>query len=69
MGRKREVQVGDQVLIAHEKTATRQPFDPRPYDATKVTHDQVTAKKTSTQRTRNIGKCKVLKKKSAIKGQ
>ena len=42
--RKHEVQVGDQILIAQQKTTTRYPFDPRPYNVTKVAKDQVTAR-------------------------
>lgn len=39
----RDVKIGDEILIAQDKTTTKQPFDPHPYKVTKVSHAQVTA--------------------------
>ena len=56
-----EVAVGDRVLIKQSKTTTRPPWDPAPYVVTGVRGTQVTAKRGSKQRIRNIEKWKVLK--------
>ena len=58
----RKVNVGDKVLIAQEKSTVKQPFDPKPYTVTKVSHAQVTAERNGRKRVRNLGKCKVVKK-------
>ena len=41
----RDVKIGDEILIAQDKTTTKQPFDPHPYKVTKVSHAQVTAER------------------------
>ena len=56
-----EVGVGDRVLIKQNKTTTRPPWDPAPYVVTEVRGTQVTARRGSKQRIRNIEKWKVLK--------
>ena len=57
----RDVQVGDRVLIAQDKSTVKQPFDPNPYSVTKVSFSQVTAVRGGRKRVRNLGKCKVIR--------
>ena len=57
----REVKVGDNILIAQDKSTIKQPFDPHPYKVTKVSHAQVTAERGGRKRVRNLGKCKIIK--------
>ena len=57
----REVKVGDKILIAQDKSTIRQPFDPNPYEVTKVSHAQVTAEGNGRKKVRNMGKCKIVK--------
>ena len=57
----REVKVGDKILITQDKSTIRQPFDPNPYEVTKVSHAQVTAERNGRKKVRNMGKCKIVK--------
>ena len=59
--RHREVEVGDRVLLKQTKTTTRPPWDPAPYEVTKVKGTQVTARRGSKQRIRNMEKWKVVR--------
>ena len=49
------------MLLKQTKTTTRPPWDPSPYEVTKVKGTQVTARRGSKQRIRNVEKWKVLK--------
>jgi hypothetical protein len=61
----RKVQVGDKVLLKQDKTTTRPPFDPEPFEVTTVKGTKVEAEREGMKRTRNLGKWKVLKQRPA----
>jgi hypothetical protein len=56
------VLVGDEVLVKQDKTTTKPPWDPKPFKVVEVKGTQVTATRGQMERTRNVEKMKVLKK-------
>ena len=60
--KKKRVLVGDEVLLKQTKTTTKPPWNPQPLKVVKVKGTQVTAKHGQFERTRNIEKFKILRK-------
>jgi hypothetical protein len=60
--KEKEVQVGDEVLIKQKKTTLKPPWDPRPLKVTEIKGTQITARRGPVERTRNVEKFKILKK-------
>ena len=58
----KKILVDDEVLIKQEKTTIKPPWDPRPMKVTEVKGTKVTAKRGPQERTRNIEKFKIIKK-------
>ena len=56
----KEYKLGDKVLISQKKTTINPPFDPKPFQVTKVKGTQVTAERGNKVRVRNQGKMKVI---------
>jgi hypothetical protein len=60
--KEKTVLVGDEVLLKQEKTTTKPPWDPKPYKVVEVKGTKITAVRGHKERTRNVEKMKVLKK-------
>ena len=60
--KKKRVLVGDEVLLKQTKTTTKPPWNPQPLKVVKVKGTQVTARHGQFERTRNIEKFKILRK-------
>ena len=58
----KKVLVGDKVLLKQTKTTTKPPWDPKPMKVVKVKGTQITARRGEFERTRNIEKFKILRK-------
>ena len=58
----KKILVGDEVLLKQEKTTIKPPWDPRPMKVTEVKGTKVTAKRGPQERTRNVEKFKIIKK-------
>ena len=60
--KQKKVLVGDEVLLKQNKTTIKPPWNPQPLKVVKVKGTQVTARRGQYERTRNIEKFKILKK-------
>ena len=59
--KKKEVKVGDKVLLKQDKSTTKPPWNPDPMEVKEVKGTKVTAQRGEFKRTRNIEKFKILK--------
>lgn len=58
----KEIHPGDKVLIKQNKATLKPPYDPTPYEVTQVKGTQIIARRGKGERTRNVDKVKLVRK-------